>query len=123
MFVQAILADRAERAPITPAVIEEKIDLVLTLNPQWGSGLDRDAVIDELIRRNSQWVGDEAILENNIGHVPWLNSSRKQEWRYWQRYREWMEGRLAEVAIDALDRTSDRILGLLEDPRREDPWD
>jgi hypothetical protein len=123
MFVQALLADRADRAAVTPALIAEKIELVLTLNPNWGVGVDRDGVIDELIRRNSQWVGAESILENNVGHVAWLNSARKTDWRYWQRYREWMEPRLSDIAIDALDRTSDSILGLLEDPKREDPWD
>lgn len=123
MFTQALISDEARGVPVTPALISEKIDRVLQLNPGWGEGLNRDAIVDELIRRNSQWVGAEAILENNVGHVAWLNAARKQDWRYWQRYREWIEPRLSEVAIDALDRTTDQILGLLEDPKREDPWD
>lgn len=40
-----------------------------------------------------------------------------------QRYREWLERKLSFRAVEALDRSSDTILGLLEDPRRDGPWD
>ncbi|MCK6680984.1 MAG: Z1 domain-containing protein [Thermoanaerobaculia bacterium] len=120
---QMLLLDESDRTSINPTIIGEKIDLVLRMNPRWGEGLDRDAVTDELIRRFSLWIGTEAALVNQAGHVAWLNSSRKRGWRYWGRYREWMEGRLSFTAVDALDRATDKILELLEDPMREGPWD
>src|SRR5207253_3274300 len=46
-----------------------------------------------------------------------------REWRYWQRYREWLERTLSFKAVEALDRSSDTILGSLEDPTRDGPWD
>lgn len=55
--------------------------------------------------------------------TPWLNAARKREWRYWQRYREWLERDLSFTAVDALDRSTDSVLGLLEDPSREGSWD
>lgn len=120
-FAQTLLKD--DDAPATPSLIDAKIDLILQMNPKWAVDLDREHVADELIRRSSQWVGRDTTLKDNAGHDPWLTSGRKRDWRYWQRYREWMEPKLSEAATDGLDRATDHILGLLEDPLREGSWD
>ena len=122
-FVQELLLDEDDKSAVTPAMISEKIDMVLTMKPKWGEGLDRVAVTDELIRRFSLWIGEDATLKSDAGHESWLVASRKRDWRYWQRYREWLERKLSFKAVDALDRSTDAVLGLLEDPLREGPWD
>ncbi|WIG93320.1 Z1 domain-containing protein [Myxococcus sp. SDU36] len=121
-FVQELLLDEADKTSITPELIAEKIGMVLAMKPQWGNGLDRDAVIDELIRRFSLWIGKDVSLKSDIGHEAWLVASRKRDWRYWQRYREWMERKLSYRAIEALDKSTDTVLALLEDPRRNGSW-
>ncbi len=121
--VQELLIDIAETTEVTPSVIDEKIDLVLMLNNEWGIDLDRSYVIEELVRRFSVWIGHDTSLVNNIGHEPWLTAERKNNWRYWQRYREWQEQSLPWKAVEAQDATTDSILGLLEDPLRNDAWD
>lgn len=122
-FAQELLLDEEDRSAITPALIAAKIDMVVAMKPKWGEGLDRDAVTDELIRRFSLWIGQDTTLKNDSGHEPWLNADRKRDWRYWQRYREWLEGRLSWKAVEALDQSTDAVLGLLEDPVRDGPWD
>jgi len=122
-IVQELLLDEPDRSTITPALIAEKIALALMMKPRWGDELDRDAVSDELIRRFSVWRSQDSWLENTVGHVPWLTPERKNDWRYWQRYREFQEGRMAWEAVEGLDKSSDRILGMLEDPLRKGPWD
>ncbi|OAI12075.1 endonuclease [Methylomonas koyamae] len=122
-IVQVLLVADKDKSTITPALISEKIDLVILMNPQWAEDLDREGVIDELIRRNSQWIGQDTSLVSDVGHEDWLNSSRKQNWRYWQRYREWLEKKLSWKAIEALDKSSDSVLALLEDPTRTGRWD
>jgi hypothetical protein len=122
-FVQELLLYEQDRSQISPSLIGQKIDLVVAMQPAWGVDLDRVAVTDELIRRFSLWIGNDTTLQNDKGHVPWLTSTRKQDWRYWQRYRDWLESRLSWIAVDALDRSTDTILALLEDPDREDAWD
>jgi hypothetical protein len=122
-FVQELLLEEEDRSAITPALISERIDTVLAMRRSWGEGLDREAAIDELIRRFSLWIGRDATLKNDAGHVDWLNAARKRDWRYWQRYREWLERELSPRAVDALDRSTDSILELLEDPGRDDFWD
>jgi hypothetical protein len=122
-LVQELLLDEEDKAVITPTLIGEKIDLVVAMNPKWSGGYDRQTVTDELIRRFSLWIGQDATLQNNEGHKDWLNALRKQDWRYWQRYREWLERKLSIKAVDALDHSTDSVLALLEDPEREGPWD
>lgn len=122
-IVQEMLADEQDKSVITPALISQKIDMVLKIMPNKAEGLDRGAVTDELIRRFSIWVGDDSSLVDMAGHIPWLTNERKKEWRYWRRYREWQENKLSWNAVEALDKTTDNILSMLEDPKREDSWD
>ena len=122
-IVQELLFDQDGMVAVTPALIAEKIDCALALNSKWRDELDRQAVMDELIRRFSLWIGQDATLQSGEGHRDWLTAGRKQDWRYWRRFRDWLEGQLAIRAVDALDRSTDSVLSLLEDPSREGPWD
>ena len=122
-LVQELLLDETDTRPVTPALINEKTDLVLSLNSNWRHQIGRQAVTDELIRRSSIWIGRDATLRNNEGHKDWLTQAYKQDWRYWQRYREWLERKLSRNAVDALDGSTDSVLSLLENPLREGPWD
>lgn len=121
-FAQELLLNE-ERNTVSPALINAKIDQVLAFQPAWKNGFDRDAAIAELVRRFSLWVGTDSTIHNDDGHKPWLEAARKTDWRYWQRYREYLESRMSILAVDALDRSTDTILGMLEDPLREGPWD
>jgi hypothetical protein len=122
-IVQELLLDEADRSAITPALIADKIALVTRMNPKWQSNLEVEEIVDELIRRFSLWIGQDTTLQNQSGHEAWLDSSRKKTWRYWHRYREWLEREISILAVDALDRSSDTILSLLEDPARDGSWD
>ncbi len=122
-----MLSDIPDRTGITPAIIQEKIDQIMNMHritqPDWGQDIDCNTVIDDLIRRYSQWIGKDSTLQNDEGHISWLTSARKQNWVYWQRYREWLELKLSPVAVDALDQSTDWVLSLLEDPQRDGCWD
>lgn len=122
-FVQELLLDEPDRSRIGPVLIAEQIDVVLRMKPAWGEGLDRLAITEELVRRFSMWVGRDGTLKDETGHVAWLDTARKHDWRLWRRYREWLERDLASDALEALDRSTDGILGLLEDPQRQGDWD
>ncbi len=113
------LLEEEDRSAVTPSKIAEKIELILVMQPSWRSGLDVEAAVAELVRRFSVWVGESAVLRDDNGHQDWLVASRKRDWRYWQRYREWLEVKLPSAAIEELDRTTDDILSLLEDPTRK----
>lgn len=122
-FVQALLSDLADKSSIGPSLIDEQVELVLRMKPAWRDGLDRAAVTEELVRRFSMWIGRDGTLRSDVGHLAWLEAGRKSDWRLWRRYREFLELDLSERAIEALDRSTDGVLGLLEDPQRGGEWD
>lgn len=123
-IAQTLLLGEKDKTSITPALITEKVDLAAGLVA--GSdpgGVDRQAAVGELIRRFSLWIGQDSTLHDEEGHEPWLVSARKRDWRYWQRYQGFLERKMSATAVDALDKSTDKILGLLEDPNREGAWD
>ena len=122
-FVQEILLSEDDKLTITPTLILEKIELVVKMNPKWGIDLDREAVVEELIRRFSTWIGIDTVLTNPEGHKEWLKASRKTDWRYWQRYRELLERKLSWKVVERIEISTNNILGFLEDPKREEAWD
>jgi hypothetical protein len=121
--VQGMLSSVRDRTTITPALIDEKIGRVLVMEPSWGEGLDRQALVDELIRRFSIWTGKDSVLSDPTGHVPWLKAERRRERRYWTRYEDWLDRKLPRDAVEAVDTASESILEMLEDPLRAGPWD
>lgn len=122
-IVQTLLVNIQDKSQITTNMLNEKIDLAILLDSKYKENLDRNYIIEELIRRYSVWIGQDNILVNESGHIPWLTNERKKEWKYWQRYKQWQDKKLPWVALKALDDSTDTILGLLEDPERTDPWD
>lgn len=107
---------------VTAALIAEKVALAAPLVAGDGE-VDQPAAVGELIRRFSHWIGQDSTMVDEEGHVPWLVAGRKRDWRYWARYAGMLEGKMSAAAVDALDKSTDRILGLLEDPAREGAWD
>jgi len=101
---------------VTADLIDNVLRKVEMIDPELFENIDREAVIDEMIRRSSHGIGKDASLVGDEGHEPWLDADRKQGWRYWRRYSEYMEEKLPWKALDALDKSTDEILGNLEDP-------
>lgn len=113
-----------DSSAVTPSLIAEKVDFAVNLVVGAGSNeIDKEPIVLELIRRFSRWIGQDSTLSDNAGHEQWLNSARKKDWRYWYRYKTYLERKLSTIAVDALDESTDQILGLLEDPIREGAWD
>jgi len=115
-------AERAQSA-VTPEMIEKELTKLSIMMEDDFALVDRDALADELIRRSSRTVGENATLSNGEDHIAWLDAERKKDWTYWRRYSEYMETRIPWTALDALDVSTDEVLSQLEDPTREGAWD
>ena len=125
-LLQAMLQAEIGTNEITPSLIAEKLNWLLQNGPQFGidpNTIDRQATVDEMMRRFSLWIGHDRILTSDTGHEAWLVSARKQGWRYWPRYREWLDTRLPATVIDHMEDSTDDVLGQLEDPLRTGAWD
>ncbi len=67
---------------------------------------------------------DGATLQEQ-GFEPWLEDARSEiEPYYWDRYRKLLVSRdFSSQVLATLDSVTDRILGLLENPNKEEKWD
>lgn len=122
VVVQTLLRKELMGKPMTLELIHEKVDFVMSALYQ-GSSVDKTKVEEELIRRFSTWIESPAVLSDDADHVEWLTADRKKGWRYWQRYREYLERSMPLKAVDGVDDVTNRVLGLLEDPERKGSWD
>lgn len=123
-IAQTLLQGNKEAGKITATVIEEKVKLAATVvSPQDPSAIDQKAATIALIQRFSHWIGKIATLKDVTGHVDWLVEARKTDWLYWRRYRDYQEHKFSTDVVDALDESTDTILSLLEDPKRQGVWD
>lgn len=124
-MAQNMLRLAAERAktPVTPEMIDKELKKLAIMMEEDFALVDREALVDELIRRSSRTVGQNATLASGDDHIAWLDAERKKGWTYWQRYSEYMEARIPWTALDALDSATDEVLSQLEDPNREGAWD
>ena len=123
-IAQTLLRDEANENKVSAALIAEKVAIAASLfGTAAEAQIDKDAAVAELIRRFSHWIGSDATLRDITNHEDWLDAARKKDWRYWQRLERYMERSLSVDVVAALDKSTDGILGLLEDPRREGSWD
>lgn len=120
-MAQLMLEAERDTVAITSASIAAKVKLAAEILNSPDS--DQDMAISTLIQRFSHWIGKDSTLQDTEGHVAWLVSARKKDWRYWLRYQTFLERKLSVDVVCALDESTDHILGMLEDPKRDGSWD
>ena len=123
VMAQLMIQNEMDDGLLEREMIAAAIDRVLAINPNWEKGIDRDQLIRDLETRFDVWIGRETTLEGDDHHVRWLDAERAQEWRYWPRYRQYLEDFWAPSSIDSMDRVTHGVLSLLEDPNRDGAWD
>ena len=121
-IVAAVLAD--EQSP-TGEFIRETIES-LRKSPI-AAGVDDEAA-EQLARRFEEKVSitqplGSVLIERE--YHPWLDATRSQiAPYYWDRYRRFLTQQgFASGVVSGLDEVTDRILGLLQNPSTEGPWD
>lgn len=65
------------------------------------------------------------VLEGDSDFEKWLEDAKAEiDFYYWDRYKKFLvEKNLSGRVIARMDRVTDRILGLLENPKKEGKWD
>ena len=120
---QNLLMEQSTRNPAA-SQIKEMVELAASImTRREDEPIDIEGAIAELIRRYSIWIGRNSTISDDTDHETWLNSSRKKGWRYWPRYQDMLERKMPPAAIEALEISTNEVLGLLEDPNRLGSWD
>lgn len=120
----ALSADAKGGTLINESHIQETVETFVPMSGKLLSHQDINEVIDEITRRFNVWSGKAStLIGKDPGHQAWLPGKRSEiAWRFWNRYRLHLETKLPHGVLDQLDDSTDRILGLLEDPARTGPW-
>jgi hypothetical protein len=120
--VGAVLAQEAGPSP-------ERIRLLVRGFQPLCAELD-DGAVEVLARKFEARHGvtmtvGSVLDDSDSEYQPWLPQARSDiSPYYWDRYRDLLASQgLSGRVIATLDEVTDRILGLLEDPRKPAPWD
>jgi len=117
---------RKER-PLTLDDIREQVELASS-----GPGVEplnaaeQDKLTSQLECRFQTEIGAEReIVGEDEGWSPWISQRRGSiDWRYWTRYKDYLgRGDFSEDVLARLESTTDRTLGLMGDPKKEESWD
>lgn len=122
-LVMNLLPEQGVTQEMIRASAEDALDL---LARRGGAAPD----LEELVRHVESLViirqDSASSLVDNKGHVDWLRDRRAEPiWSFWDRYRQYLEDvqfQPRQVVL-RLDEVTDSILGKLEDPNRDGPWD
>lgn len=105
-------------------VIRGVITQVASLSVFTETEVDLGYFEDLLMAKYQISMTEGAVLVDE-DHKPWLEQSKSGiDWYYWRRYRKSLtQSGLSPTVVNVLDSVTDRILGLMENPLRPDPWD
>ena len=105
------------------ASIELMTDNFLKPFPQLAEA--RDWVVSQALQILVTSIGKAQELVDPNDYEEWLESHDRSTWRSWPWLRLYLKERLRRpsAVIDELDRSSDRVLELIGDPKREGLWD
>ncbi|MEY9214578.1 Z1 domain-containing protein [Thermobifida halotolerans] len=106
----------------TPERLREIVRRTLGMLSDGGT-VSADVLFRRLEAEFDVWVPRATVVSDPSDHVPWLEERRGEiDFSYWRRYADWFRRTRRESVVEALDETTDQILGLLEDPRRAGEW-
>jgi hypothetical protein len=86
--------------------------------------IDKQALVKALEERFTVYAPDHRTLGSDDNHVAWFPARRGAiTWRYWDRYRIYLDERMPPSGVASVDRVTDDVLQRLEDPQRPEMWD
>ncbi|BDU71552.1 Z1 domain-containing protein [Mesoterricola silvestris] len=97
--------------------------LTSVMSPPGTAGTDAmiEAISKRIEVRLEITMEDATVIQ--VAFEPWLEGRRADvEFSYWNRYRRLLGNSLPRSVVGTIDRDTDRIVGLLENPLRPGPW-
>ncbi|MBT2877732.1 Z1 domain-containing protein [Streptomyces albidoflavus] len=109
----------------TPEEVESATAMAIQVISLKGMTVDRELLAKALEAKTNVYQEDSAALHDAKGHVPWLADAKNdRDWAFWDRYNRYLKTvvRMPPQVVRALDRTTEEVLGELEDPLRPGRW-
>jgi hypothetical protein len=85
--------------------------------------LDFNVCIDEIFKNLNVKTSKQSVIVDNENHINWYNNSNTRP--YWDSYKQWLleYKKLPLSVVNSVDKSTDEILSLLENPTRDGNWD
>lgn len=115
-----------ETGTLSDARIAEVVDQFLVMAP--AALPEREAIINFLKANFSVSQAAYQILDTDEANriEPWVKEARASgelAWRFWERYRLYMQPRVAVPTLNQLDNLTNDILDRLTNPKTPGPWE
>lgn len=111
----------------TQEAIRAQAELAVKTTQWAGIGeVDVEALVAQLEHEAGIIAPDATMMADPQGHEEWLPDKRGgMKWQFWNRYKTYLEQAKAfpGPVVGSLDKLTDEILGKMEDPGRQAPWD
>ena len=123
--VQLIVKTYPLDAAPSPESVRANVESLL-VTPAFASlRVDTEYITNEVLKRIDVRIGQASVLSCDEGHQDWLSAADRTDWRLWKRLEHYLsEGvRLPPHVLAELERSTDRTLEQLENPKREGAWD
>ena len=78
------------------------------------------------VKRSLTFDPAVSLIDKATDHIPWLEETKEniKKWHHWEEYRAYMRKKHASPAqLAELYSSTEKILSLLENPKRPAPWD
>ncbi|RSS55317.1 Z1 domain-containing protein [Streptomyces sp. WAC01280] len=98
---------------------------VMIAKLQSGAEIDAEELRKLVEARTNVFQEISAALSDDSGHIAWLPDAKNdRRWAFWERYERYLSWvrDMAPQAVRSIDRTTDEVLGELEDPNRPGQW-
>jgi hypothetical protein len=110
---------------ITNNLIAAEVDKSTKLIAKKKNFAYRDKLIKHLKTNFTVESSDPSLVVDKNEHDPWYFKERRLNRIYWESYREYLK-RIKKYSIDgvnSIDETTDKIMELIKDPKKEGSWD
>ena len=117
------LASLAETEIQSTEAVEKLIDDLLQLAPHLKT--DRKQIIDDALSHIITSVGKSESMVDDDENVRWLNSSTSDTWIHWPWLKKYLDSEVRRPlkVMNELDESTNEVIDLLGDPKREGIWD
>ncbi len=115
---------RLEKEKIGKIAINKSIELALEfLNTNKENFKEFEQCSENLLKAFQIKIGTSATLSNNDNHEKWYDPNQKRP--YWDTHKEWLleHNKKPLDVVNEIDKSTDEIVGLLEKPNKNGPWD
>ena len=122
-LLKIALGTLAETGIQTPDAVEKTIDELLQYSPSLLKY--RKQIIDEALSHVITSIGKSETLVDDEENVRWINPATADNWVHWPWLKKYLDSEVRRPlkVMNELDESTNEVIDLLGDPKREGIWD